>query len=91
MTEVDKSDTIEGNETPVRSKTIIRISKIIMFSWGVFIGILILNPFGFALTFYHFLALALISFFVIIFYNGINPKKPRTIETVEVTNFVKMK
>lgn len=90
MTEVDKNST-EGDlkEKPAVNKTMKTISRILLFVWGLGIGIVILNPFGFALTFYHYVGFALITFFIIIFYNGMTAgSKP---ETVQVKNYVDMK
>ena len=94
MTEEDKvspDENIADGETPIveRSKTMTTIGKILMFSWGVLVGIVLLNPFGFDLQFIHYMGFALVTFFIIIFYNGMNAK-PRP-EKVEVTNYVDMK
>ena len=96
MTEVDKTgeeikqSDIETTEEPEmqRNKAMVTFSKILMFIWGVLIGFVILNPFSYALTFYHFLGFGLITFFIIIFYNGMNAsEKPKT---VKVKNYVDM-
>ena len=90
MTEVDTTEITDAEKPPVqRSKAMITFSKILLFLWGLIIGVTILNPFEFELTFYHFVALALVTFFIIIFYNGMTAKeKP---DTVKVKNFVQMK
>ena len=89
--ETDNSNTAVDGGKPIveRNKTLVTISKIFMFIWGVGIGVIILNPFGFELTFYHFVGFALGTFFIIIFYNGMNAKKKP--ETVKVSNFVNIK
>ena len=80
---------IVDSDKPRISKTMVTISKILIFLWGLLIGVLILNPFGYVLTFYHYVGFALITFFIIIFYNGMTAgPKP---DQVEVKNFVKMK
>ncbi len=91
MTETDISNPeVElDDDKPQRSSMMVTISKILMFAWGVLIGVVILNPFGFALDFIHYALFALVTFLIIIFYNGMNPReKP---DTVEVTNYVEMK